>query len=254
VLRLPLEQWQVHTGDDARCASVSGQGCELRHSSDAVRIDSWYRIEVALPAELRGNEDLGILVQGFDPVYEVFVNGQDIGGSGSFAARRGPQEARALIRIPKDAAAGGRLVIALHSLGVETSRRPGTFVPAIAAYDHMQIVKDADTLAYLRHSWQHYICYAALGGAGCVFFLLFVVNTRLREYAWLGAILGQLPMLRLGELASVVYLGMPSWMGLAIYCVFNGLGLSGKAGAEGLSRGANCRGARCVAVADAASS
>jgi serine phosphatase RsbU (regulator of sigma subunit) len=129
-----------------------------------------------------------------------------------------------LLQLPLKIAPDGRVAIAVHALGVETSRRAGNFVPAIAAYDHLQVAKDADTLDYLRRSWQHYICYAALGGAGCVFFLLFAVNTRLREYAWLGAILGQLPMLRLGELASVVDLGMPSWLGLLIYCVFNALG------------------------------
>jgi hypothetical protein len=224
VLRLPWQQWQVHPGDDSRCASASGQGCSLEQYRDAVHIDSWYRIEVTLPAELRTTEQLGILVQGFDPVYEVYANGQKIGGSGSFATRRGPQESRALLELPVKIAPDGRVTIAVHALGVETSRRAGDFVPAIALYDHLQVAKDADTLDYLRRSWQHYICYAALGGAGCVFFLLFSVNTRLREYAWLGAILGQLPMLRLGELASVVDLGMPSWLGLVIYCVFNGLG------------------------------
>jgi hypothetical protein len=228
VLRLPLEQWQVHAGNDAECAPgrllPTNSGCAWERWSGAIRIDGWYRIEVTLPAELRGAPELGILVQGFAPVYEVYANGQKIGGSGSFATRRGPQESRALLKFPSNLAPQGKLAIAVHALGVETSRPVGDFVPAIAAYDHLQVVKDADTLNYLRHSWQHYICYAALGGAGCVFFLLFAVNTRLREYAWLGAILGQLPMLRLGELASVVDLGMPSWIGLFIYCVFNGLG------------------------------
>jgi hypothetical protein len=223
VLRLPWQQWQVHPGDDSRCGSASGQGCSLERYRDAVHIDSWYRIEVTLPAELRTTEQLGILVQGFDPVYEVYANGQKIGGSGSFATRRGPQEARALLQLPVKIAPDGRLSIAVHALGVDTSRRAGDFVPAIAAYDHMQIVKDADTLGYLRRSWQHYICYAALGGAGCVFFLLFSVNTRLREYAWLGVILGQLPLLRVGELALAVDLAMPSWLGFLIYTVFNGI-------------------------------
>jgi len=230
ILRLPWQNWQVHPGDDPQCGRLPRDGCSLSPYSGAIRIDGWYRIEVALPRELRTTPELGILVQGFDPVYEVFVNGQEIGGSGSFATRRGPQESRALLQFPSrlafpsSLAPDGRLTIAVHALGVETSRGAGDFVPVVAAFDHLQVVKDADTLNYLRHSWQHYICYAALGGAGCVFFLLFAVNTRLREYAWLGAILGQLPMLRLGELASVVDLGMPSWIGLFIYCVFNGLG------------------------------
>jgi len=221
VLRLPWRQWQMHLGDDPRCASVGGQGCSLDRFRDAVRIDSWYRIEVTLPAELEITQELGILMQGFDPVYEVYVNGEKIGGSGSFVTRRGPQEAREVLKLPAHRA--GRMVIAVHALGVDTSRRVGNFEPAIAAYDHMHSVKDADTLDYLRRSWQHYICYAALGGAGCVFFLLFSVNTRLREYAWLGVILGQLPLLRFAELALAVDLAMPSWLGFCIYTVFNGI-------------------------------
>jgi hypothetical protein len=230
VVRLPWEKWQVHSGNDARCASASATGCTLKDFHDPTGLntglDSWYRIEVILPTELRQGQDraLGALIQGFDPVYEVFVNGTDIGGSGNFETRRGPQDSRTILRLPSGFAAEGRLVIAVHTLGVDTSRKVGDFVPAVASYDHLDALKDADTLAYLRRSWQHYVCYAALGGAGLVFFLLFAVNTRLREYAWLGAILAQLPILRLGELALVVNLAIPSWLGLTIYSICNGLG------------------------------
>jgi len=231
VLRLPWANWQWHDGDDPRCAAIHDAACVWQRSGDAGGIDGWYRIEVALPAELIEGQNegaspdsrLGLLIQGFSPVYEVFVNGTEIGGSGSFLTHWGPQDARAIFSFPSSLAPDGRVLIAVHSLGVDTSRRVGDMVPAVASFDHMEVLKDADTLAYLRRSWQHYLCYVALGGAGFVFFLLFAVNTRLREYAWLGAILGQLPLLRVGELALVVNLGMPSWLGFLIYTVCNGI-------------------------------
>ena len=224
VLRLPWDQWQGHAGDDPRCAAMSDPACTWEDViTDAGMIDGWSRIESMLPAELRKPQQLGLLIQGEEPVYEVFVNGVDIGSSGSLKTRRGPQFARAIFLFPSSLAPDGKLVVAIHTLGIPTANYVGNFDPAVAPIGEIQTVMDEDTLAYLSSSWQHYLCYAALGGAALVFFLLFAVNTKLREYLWLGMFLSVLPILRLGELGLVLNIGMPSWLALVLYDGCNGL-------------------------------
>jgi hypothetical protein len=223
VVRLPWSQWQMHIGGGLQCAQIEAPSCSgppvvfPDHSNP----DQWQRTEVELPAELQSKPELGILVQGEIPVYEVFVNGRRIGGSGSFATDSGPQDARSIFPIPASLPRRGRLTIAIHTLGVNSSSHVDAPVPTIAALDELQLVKDADTLSYLRMSWLHYLCFGAMFGIGVVFFLLFSVNTRAHEYFWLGARLCELLMFRLCELASVVDMAMPSGLTLAMNSFFN---------------------------------
>ncbi len=222
IMRLPWESWQLHVGDEPGCTSAGDAECNLEpYSNDLNRYGvEWQRIEVTLPVELR-QQPLGLLVQGEEPVYEVFANGQRIGGSGSFTTHLGPQDSRIIIPIPPGLTVGGHLVLAIRELNMHTYLPISYFVPTIAPTQEMQRVMDDDTLTYLRASWQHYLGFAALGGIGLFFFLLFSINTKLREYFWLGALLTLLFIFRVGELASVFDLGMPSWMGISIYVVGN---------------------------------
>jgi hypothetical protein len=227
VLRLPWNQWQMHVGDNPQCAQIDPTGCALQplvFDASSGRHNQWQRIEVTLPAELQSAPQLGLLIQGDYPVYEVFIDGQPIGGSGSLATRQGPQYSGKIFSFPSSLARQGYLVIVIHSLGILTAIRMNGFEPAIAPLDRIEFVRDQDTLNYLSSSWLHYLCYTAMFGAGFVFLLLFSVNTRLHEYFWLGARLCTLPMFRLGELAAVVNLSMPAWLALAIYSIFNATG------------------------------
>jgi hypothetical protein len=217
----------MHVGDNPQCAQIDPTGCALQpliFGASSGRPNEWQRIEITLPAELQSAPRLGLLVQGDYPVYEVFINGQPIGGSGSLATRRGPQYSSALLSFPTSLARQGHLVVAIHSLGILTANRMNGFEPAIATPDRIESVRYQDTLNYLDSSWLHYLCYTAMFGAGLVFLLLFSVNTRLHEYFWLGARLCTLPLFRLGELASVVNLQMPVWLALVIYSIFNATG------------------------------
>ena len=226
VLRLPWDQWQMHLGDDPQCAQIIAPTCIGKPMvfEDWGPLNHWQRIEVALPADLQSTPQLGLLVQGDYPVYEVYVNGQMIGGSGSLATRQGPQCARAIFNIPPGLARQGRLVIAIHSLGIQTANHIDGFVPTIAPLDRLQTVGDLDTLNYLRSSWLHYLCFAAMFGTGVVFLLLFSVNTRLHEYFWLGARLCILFIFRVFELAAVVDMSAPAWLAIANYSFWNSVG------------------------------
>jgi len=226
VLRLPLDQWQLHVGDDPRCAEAQAPGCTLQkyfYGTSRYGVE-WQRIETTIPPNLlAARQQLGLAVQGEQPVYQVFVNGQLIGGSGSFVTYLGPQDSRTILRMPANLPADGHVAIAIRALNLHSYLPPSGFDPAIAPLDRAQQVMDEDTLAHLRASWQHYACFALLACAGLVFFLLFSVNTRLREYFWLGALLVLLFMFRLGELAGVMDIGMPSWVGVVNYNLGNGL-------------------------------
>jgi serine phosphatase RsbU (regulator of sigma subunit) len=227
VLRLPWNQWQMHIGDNPQCAQIDATGCALQplvFEASSGRPNQWQRIEVTLPAELQSAPQLGLLIQGNYPVYEVFIDGHSIGGSGSLATRQGPQYSGKIFSFPSSLARQGHLVIVIHSLGILTAIRMNGFEPAIASLDRIEFVRNQDTLNYLSSSWLHYLCYTAMFGAGFVFLLLFSVNTRLHEYFWLGARLCTLPMFRLGELASVVDLSMPTWTAFAIYSICNATG------------------------------
>ncbi len=226
VLRLPLDQWQLHAGDDPRCADVQAPGCTLqKYFFDTHRYGvEWQRIETTIPPNLlEPRQQLGLVVQGEQPVYQVFVNGQLIGGSGSFDTYIGPQYSRTILRMPANLLAHGHITIAIRALNLHGYLPASGFDPTIAPLDRTQQVMDEDTLAHLRGSWQHYVCFALLACTGLVFFLLFSVNTRLREYFWLGALLILLFIFRLGELAAVLNMGMPSWVGVVNYNLGNGL-------------------------------
>jgi len=225
-LRLPLDQWQMHIGDDSHCAEVDAPDCTLeKYSFDTSRYGiEWHRIEITLPAPLREpQQPLGLVVQSEAPVYQVFVNGHYIGGSGSFGNYIGPQDSRAIFKLPAALIADGHFTIAIRLLNLHSYLPARGLDPTIAPFDEAQQILDQDTLANLRASWQHYLCFGLLGCTGLVFFLLFAVNTRLREYFWLGALLVLLFLFRVGELAAVLDLGMPSWLGVFNYNFGNGI-------------------------------
>jgi len=226
LVRLPLDQWQLHIGDDPRCAAVDAPACTLiKNFFDTGRYGvEWQRIQVTLPANLLGpRQPLGLVVQGEDSVYEVFVNGQLIGGSGSFRTYVGPQDSRMALKIPASLTADGHITLAIRELNLHSGLPAPGLEPAIAPLDQTQQVLNEDTLAHLRANWQHYLCFTLLACTGLAFFLLFAVNTRLREYFWLGALLILLFTFRLFELASVLDFGIPSWAGVVNYNFGNGV-------------------------------
>ncbi len=226
VLRLPLDQWQMHIGDDPRCAAVDAPACTVqKFAQDVARYGTeWRRIDVTLPSDLlHSQQPLGLIVQGEEPVYQVFVDGQFIGGSGSFSNYKGPQDSRIVLRLPARLPADGRLVIAIRVLLLHSYLPFEGLNPAIAPLNQTQQIIDEDTLNHLRANWQHYVCFALMGCIGLVFFLLYSVNTRLREYFWLGALLTLLFTFRVGEFAAAVNIGLPSWAGIVDYVVGNSI-------------------------------
>ncbi len=225
-LRLPWDQWQLHDGNDPSCALPVAPSCTVKPLAfdDWGQLNSWQRIEVTLPPLLQSQANLSILIQGDYPTYDLYINGQRVGSSGDLAHRTGPQYSRVVFPIPPAAAASGHLVLAIHSLGLDTSNLLDGFDPTIAPADQIQSILNLDTYNYLSSSWLHYLCFFAMFAVGIVFLLLYGINTRAREHLWLALRLCSLLLFRLCELAEVVNLHISANQAQCIQSTFNGLG------------------------------
>ncbi len=227
VMRLSAKLWRVSLQHNPACAAAAElPACRwqrLETPSLQLPVDLWQRAEITLAPELRTPQQLGLLVQGSQPVYEVFINGERIGGSGSMATRRGPHDARAVLPFSSALAADGRLVITLHTVDLVTSTRSDGFTPALGPVDEVRQTKDLDTFFYLSRQWQRYICYLMIFCAGFVFLILYALDRRSPEYLWLGLQLTSLAALRLLEFASVIDLRLPSALAYFLYIGLNAI-------------------------------
>jgi len=76
--------WKAPDLDDSRWQSVTLPGTWERHSNYTENdVYGWYRRHIDIPAECRGR-DFDLLLGCIDDVDETFLNGQRIGGTGSF--------------------------------------------------------------------------------------------------------------------------------------------------------------------------
>jgi hypothetical protein len=226
VIRIPETGWSTHRGDDPHCAAVNDPACVWQSPGVPISgdtVDYWARIDLTLPPTLRTPQQLGLLSQGARPVYEVFVNGHRIGGSGSFKTRRGPNDTRAVFAFPSTLAVDGHLVIAVHLFNVRTGNEVGAevFMPAVGPLEQILVAYDFDTFAYLRADWQHYLSFLAVFCVGVFFLVLYAMDRGAREHLYFALILGGISSLRLGELSSVVDLGFDSTFAVLLYACCN---------------------------------
>ena len=224
VVRLPWDRWSFYVGNDPGCAGVTDQAC-VWQSPGSPKLppegEIWQRIEIFLPETLRAVPQLGLLVQGEWPVYEVFLNDHRIGGSGSFQTRRGPQNSRAIFPFSPGLAPDGHLVVTVHALNLRTALDPMDFTPKIAPMDRIGAIKDEDTLANLSAYWQVYLCYLIMLAVGLVFLVLFALDLKSRENMWLGLNLFALGCLCGGNLATVIDTGISSTAAVAVFYFWN---------------------------------
>ena len=155
ILRLPLDRWQLHIGDDPRCAAIVAPDCKLqKYFFDTTRYGvEWQRIEVTLPPDLlESQQQLGLVVQGEDPVYEVFVDGQLIGGSGSFRSFLGPQDSRIVLKMPASlpsVANAGHPNPYLDGVEIQTEANLPLGVDAEVRYSEITFQLDPDSFCTL---------------------------------------------------------------------------------------------------------
>jgi phosphoserine phosphatase RsbU/P len=225
VVQLPWNNWSFHLGNDPRCAAVSDPGCvwQAPGTPKPPEGEIWQRTEITLPEAVRAVPQLGLLMQGEWPVYEVFLNGSLIGGSGSFQRRSGPQDSRAIFPFSPSVAPGGVLVVTVHALNLRTALDPMNFTPKIAPMDRIGAIKDEDTLGNLSAFWQLYLYYLIMLAVGIVFLVMFGLDRNSRENLWLGLNLFGLGCLCTGNLATVIDMGISSTVAQAIFYSWNAL-------------------------------
>ena len=218
----------VHTGDDPRCAGGVDPDCKWapRAGQDINVLGfNWLRYDFSLPPALRRTPQLAVLVQDECVFYEVYANGHPIGGTGTKLLNANAYT-RKIFAFPSSLAPDGRLILVLRCFpqgaAAGLSGSAIRFLPYVVAPPQlMRGVVDEETLTYLRAHCTHYLCFAAVGFAAFVFFLLFSVNTQLWEYLWLGLYLAALALLRVDEISHIVHIGLPLWLTSIVYAFFN---------------------------------
>lgn len=227
VLRIAPEQWRYHIGDDPRCGAVNDAGCTLLPApKDAFAGNQffWKRVEITLPGELRRHPQLGLTAADNNLAYEVYINGQNVGGPGRASLLHNHGNERGYLIFPASLAPDGRVVIAIRSFPQWRARLLVTKLHyVLAPADRIQTVVDAESFDYLRMNATHYLTFGAVGFAGFVFLLLYSVNHHLWENLWLGLSFAAVAVLRVTEIAPVVHLWMPTWLEASIWMLANGL-------------------------------
>jgi sigma-B regulation protein RsbU (phosphoserine phosphatase) len=223
VIRLPWPAWETHLTDDLRCAAINDPGCVWQGPEALTRddVDLWQRIDVTLPEELKAPQQLGLLVQDAYPVYEVFVNGHRIGGSGSFENRNGPADPRAVLAFPSTLAQDGHIVIALHTLHLYAGWPPTGFPPALGQLQQIRAQSDLDAFSLLRETVQRDLCMLLILCV-CPFFLVFyLMDRKAWEYLWIWILLGGYALFAAAQFLDAHDAGLNSTTAITVvaFCV-----------------------------------
>jgi phosphoserine phosphatase RsbU/P len=217
VIRLPWTEWMTHLTDDPRCAAVSDPGCVWQGPGvpDRDEADLWQRVDLTLPEELKAPQQLGLLVRGAYPVYEVFINGHRIGGSGSFETRNGPAAADTILAFSSALAEDGHLAIAIHALHLYAGYPPRTAAPTLGPLEQIRGFAGLDALAVLRAVWQEDLASLMVLFVSPIFLAFYFIDRRAREYLWLAIMLGAYSLSRLP--VSNIDLGLSSAAAISLF-------------------------------------
>lgn len=217
VIRLPWTEWMTHLTDDPRCAAVSDPGCVWQGSGvpDRDEVDLWQRVNLTLPEELKAPQQLGLLVRGAYPVYEVFINGHRVGGSGSFETRNGPAAADTILAFSSALAEDGHLAIAIHTLHLYAGYPPRTAAPTLGPLEQIRGFAGLDALAVLRAVWQEDLASLMVLFVSPIFLAFYFIDRRAREYLWLAIMLGAYSLSRLP--VSNIDLGLSSAGAISLF-------------------------------------
>ncbi len=92
--------WQFHTGDDPTWSSptLDDSAWESIHTDKSWGAQqhfnytgyAWYRRHITIDPATNPNLDLSLLIRHIDDVYELYWNGQPIGGVGSSTSKSSP--------------------------------------------------------------------------------------------------------------------------------------------------------------------
>jgi hypothetical protein len=217
VIRLPWTEWMTHLTDDPRCAAVSDPGCVWQGPGvpDRDEVDLWQRVDLTLPDELKVPQQLGLLVRGAYPVYEVFINGHRIGGSGSFETRNGPAATDTILAFSSALAEDGHLAIAIHALHLYAGYPPRTAAPTLGPLEQIRGFAGLDALAVLRAVWQEDLASLMVLFVSPIFLAFYFIDRRAREYPWLAIMLGAYSLSRLP--VSNIDLGLSSATAISLF-------------------------------------
>lgn len=206
--------WRFHTGDDPAWANptfddsswsqlTADKGWSEQGYAGYGGV-AWYRLAVTLPAQ---HGPLALYIPNVDVSCQVFANGRLIGQKGGLPPQ--PQwvyQYRLLFPIPDDAAAAGRLLLAIRVW------EPANYAPSLpGGLNPSPRIGDARDLARFRtlagyelrweNSSQMVELFANFIG-GLASLIMFVLRRKEREYLWFGVYLMDFSLYNVNRLYS----------------------------------------------------
>ena len=221
LIRMAPDDWQLHLADERACAAAKNTctwvSPESAQFAELAAPFLWLRKEVVLPAGLRSAPQLALSVAELPTPFEVFVNGQRIGGIGDMSKNRGPWCSNANFLFPAALAQDGSILITIRESvffgNLLTNSQP--LLLGTPAAVHAASADDA--LEEFAAQWQHYLCFFIVFCIGAFFLFLYGFDRQSSEYLWLGLSLVILGMKRFLELAARVPMGLPDSAAFAAY-------------------------------------
>ncbi len=186
-----LDSWKVHSGDDPRWAAPDFDDSDWESSGPPRNFQtgfSWYRRAVTIPAQWKGQKlDIGIaqILEAF----EVYVEGERIGGSGVLApAPMGRFEKHLVFAVPLRASAGTTVHIAIrrwcgrHPVAAAYLTHP----PQLGLAELIRTREELHGFEYARRRLPNLAGGFLLVAVGLVALLWFRERRDHTEYLWLG--------------------------------------------------------------------
>ena len=186
---LTLDRWKIHSGDDPRWAAPDFDDRGWADSgppSYGTPGFTWFRTSVAIPPEWSGRP-LALGIAQILEAFEVYVDGERVGGSGVLAPAPQGRFAKHLV-FPVSPGVGGPLRIAIRRwLGRNAvSLEYNTHAPQLGLTEHIQTKEALHDLQYGRRRLPILAASLLLMVVGLVALLWFRERPDHPEYLWLG--------------------------------------------------------------------
>ena len=182
---------------------------------------AWYRIQVRAPIDTTSPAIL--MPQYVDDVYEVYVNGQKIGGIGKLDSSPVVEYGRLkLFSIPaKLLREQPALTIALRFWNQQNETFPGTghgglrSIPLLGPYDQLNLLRQGVLEQQVEDQWSLWLVLALNGLVGIISLFLFLFSRSNREYLWAGIFLVSGAAVLFSESVSLMT-GIPQHLSLTV--------------------------------------
>jgi hypothetical protein len=213
--------WKFHTGDDPQWADASFddsswqdytidpehpdptaaqtmESHELpgwqRHGHPGYTGYAWYRIRIRVPSGVRAFALM--MPQNVDDAYEVYINGEKVGGFGKLSGWRivYPKQTRIFLIPPGAQSNAGPATLAIRMWSQRDEALPSEHnldgglrgVPLLGPRRLLAILQQSAREQTSKTLWPGWLLTAVFGGVGIISLFLYFFSRSQREYLWAG--------------------------------------------------------------------